>query len=145
MEKFDGRKNNKFEHTLSFEMYDTEIHLCKTPGDFASIPYKPLGKIPIDYWDRYKGISEGSMISFAVVNPNLIFLYLDKSCEFEELLENVSHELGHIARNGFSEMPPHNQLTKAIHEEKANHYKDFTMNAYKISKKVWELRSTMGK
>lgn len=62
---------------------------------------------------------------FACISENWIAVYVGKNDQLDELLEIVAHELGHIIYGGYED-----------HEEKAEHYQEFTMDAYNLALEI---------
>jgi hypothetical protein len=79
---------------------------------------------------------------FANIRDKVIYIFKRDDCTFEDLLETVSHELGHIVTGGFKYNPPSISwlywLTDNIHEKKALHYEKFTLTAYSITKELFK-------
>lgn len=77
---------------------------------------------------------------FANLQDKEIYIFKNKGCSFEDLLETVSHELGHLIEGGFKKNPPDKQRYSKRHEEKAEHYENFVINSYKLTKLLFELQ-----
>ncbi len=72
------------------------IFQYQTPKDFANSEYKPFGEIPAEYWENYAGITVGKIVAFIIKNPNELHLFKEHDCSFDELVEIIGHELGHL-------------------------------------------------
>jgi len=72
----------------------------------------------------------------ASIEHNSISFYVNPNHSFDELLETVAHELGHLITGGYEKNPPDEDGYSEEHEKKANHYQEFTMDAYKLAKKL---------
>ncbi len=76
---------------------------------------------------------------FSEIEEKLIWIYVGKTCSFEELLSTVAHELGHLITGGFIENPPFEEEYDELHEVKAEHYEDFVLDSYKLAKIIEEM------
>ena len=70
---------------------------------------------------------------FACIETNEIWIYKSETCNFEELLSTVAHELGHLIEGGYKKNPPQKRRYDKKHELKAIHYEDFALKAYRIA------------
>ena len=79
---------------------------------------------------------------FANIKDKVVYIFKRDDCTFDDLLETVAHELGHIITGGFKYNPPSISwlywLTDNIHEKKAQHYEEFAMTAYNIAKELFK-------
>ena len=76
---------------------------------------------------------------FSEIEAKQIWIYVGKSCSFEEILATIAHELGHLITGGFIVNPPLTEEFDELHEVKAEHYEDFVMDSYKLAKLIEEL------
>ena len=117
---------------IKFIFNKIKVKVYTDPMEFANMPEKPFGEIPNGA--KFVGI-EGDFKSsgFTCLSDKVVRIYVDKKCPFEELLSTVSHELGHLIEGGFKKNPPDKNRYFNKHEEKAEHYENFTLNAYKLT------------
>lgn len=74
---------------------------------------------------------------FANIETNTISIFKNKVCSFDDLLSTVAHELGHLITGGFKDNPPQKEKYDYLHEKKAEHYEQFTVDSYQIAKMVY--------
>ena len=71
-----------------------------------------------------------------IILDNFIAFYVHPKHDFDDLLATVSHELGHLITNGYTENPPDEDKYFDEHEKKAEHYENFVIDAYNLTKKI---------
>jgi hypothetical protein len=116
------------------------IKLYQDPMEFANSDEKPFGNIiegatfggVVDIITGKKCKSTG----FTTLDNKTIFLYVDPTCDFKDCLSTVSHEMGHIIEGGFKKNPPNSTRYNKRHEQKAEHYENFTMSCYNLTKRI---------
>jgi hypothetical protein len=99
---------------------------------------------PMEYAKKFIDIPEGAELAevpqsagMAELDTKTIHIFMNLCCPFEELLSTVSHELGHLIEGGYKKNPPDKERYSNRHEDKANHYETFTMDAYKLTLKIF--------
>lgn len=106
--------------------------------------YTDANEFTKDFFD----IPEGAILDetdlplsagFACIEENAIWIYRCEGCTFEDLLSTVAHELGHIITGGYSKNLPESKRYDKKHEQKAEHYEQFVMRAYRITDMLFRL------
>ena len=102
-----------------------------------------------EYTKDFFDIPEGAILDtedlpesagFACIKDNSIWIYKREDCCFYDLLSTIAHELGHLVEGGYRKNPPDKMRYDKKHEEKANHYEDFVMKAYRFTNILIELK-----
>lgn len=91
------------------------------------------------YNPNYKELDKNELPAngFSNLDKNTIILLWDSGYRFEDLLDVISHEYGHIIEGGFEKNPEKIRAMEDEHEEKAEHYQEFVMNSYRLSVKIF--------
>jgi hypothetical protein len=100
------------------------------------MPEQPMGYVPKDAVLVEDFVIE-HMTGFVTAEDSTVRLLIHPRCEFVDVLRLVAHETGHKIEGGFKKNPPHKNRYKKLHEDKADHYENFTVDAYEISVKVF--------
>jgi hypothetical protein len=126
-------------HELKLDTVTVKIYI--DPLEFCNSDGKPFGDIPENA--TFGGVidegtgNERHCTGYSILEDNTVYIFLDEHCDLAELLSVVAHELGHLIEGGFKKNPPNNSRYAKKHEEKANHYEKFTMNAYKLALEIY--------
>lgn len=105
-----------------------DLFLCMTEFQFKSYTVR----LYVDAAEPE--IAEGFSTGFAMLEDKIIRLYVGPNPDFEDVLSTVSHELGHLIEGGFRKNPPDKRRWFNRHEAKAEHYEDFALDAYRLTK-----------
>ena len=118
----------------NFNFNKIEIELCTDSNEWIEEFYPDV--------PEYCSVDIPMSAGFANIKDKTIYIFKRNDCTFEDLLETIAHELGHIVTGGFKCNPPSISwlywLTDNIHENKAIHYEKFTMTAYNITKELFK-------
>lgn len=125
-----------------FKFKGITIDVYRDPMEFAKMEEKPFGDIPEEY--QFAGIVDietgdigvSKSTGFTILDDRTIHFYIDPECTFEDLLETVAHELGHLVEGGFKKNPPQKRRYHRRHEEKAEHYECFVMDSFNLTKLI---------
>jgi len=119
---------------ISFKKY--KIRIYTDPKSFARMPEQPMGYLPKDAILGEEFVIE-HMTGYVTDKDNTIRLLIHPKCKFSDVLKLVAHEYGHKIEGGFKKNPPYKERYFNLHEKKAEHYENFTMDAYEISVRVF--------
>jgi hypothetical protein len=120
-----------------------EVRLFLEANQFAQLPEKPFGELPEGA--LFGGVVDDSgnrfcSTGFTVISQKRIYLFVDNDIfDFRDLLSTVSHELGHLIEGGFKKNPPQKRRYDSRHEAKADHYENFALDAYDLSKMIHQV------
>ena len=118
----------------TFKLDDIQITVCSDIMEYIKLDIKPLGEIPENSIpDSNNDLTHG----ICDVKNREIYFYINDGAEYDEILEVVSHELGHIVEGGFKNNPDGNDFE--ANKEKANHYQDFVMTSHKITEILYDM------
>lgn len=103
---------------------------------------------PIEFTSDFFIIPEDAVLNdyiptssgFACIPDNEIAIFKRDDCSFDDLLSTIAHELGHLIEGGFKKNPPDKDRYWKRHEQKAEHYENFTMKAYRITKIIIDFK-----
>lgn len=114
-----------------------KIKIYTNAMEFATMPEKPFGEIPEGA--TFSRISNNcKSTGFTTLQDKTIRIFVDKGCEFKDLLSTVSHELGHLVEGGFKKNPPDKVRYAKRHERKAEHYELFALDALNVTGFIFE-------
>lgn len=127
----------------TIEYHNIIIRIYTDPMEYALMDEKPFGEIPegatfagvVDLDDETKKTDTAGFVS---LEDKTIRIYVDPKVNFDDLLETVSHEMGHLVEGGFKKNPPPTFFYAKKHEEKAKHYEKFVMDCYFLTRKIFE-------
>lgn len=119
---------------INFKKY--KIRVYTDPTSFSKAPEKPWGLIPSDA--IFEEFTIDHMTGYAIAGSMIIRLLVHPECNFRDALALVSHETGHKIEGGFKKNPPEKEKYKQRHEDKAEHYENFALDAYDISVLVFD-------
>ena len=119
---------------INFKKY--KIRVYTDPMSFSKAPEKPWGLIPSDA--IFEEFTIDHMTGYAIADSMIIRLLVHPGCNFRDVLALVSHETGHKIEGGFKKNPPDAERYRQRHEDKAEHYENFALDAYDISVLVFD-------
>lgn len=105
-------------------------------GTFNRKRDNPFDKITTDYLINLDTKEKCYSTGYCMLNTNVVTLLILPNCQFMDLLETISHELGHLIIGGYTYNPPDVEQYYAEHEKKAEHYQNFVLDAYAVTLKV---------
>ena len=109
----------------------TPIYLYTVPKEyFVMVGVIPKDAIPADVFEIEH------MTGFVTLSDKPIRLLIHPKCSFRDVLGLVSHERGHKVEGGFKKNPPDKFRYATRHEQKADHYQNFTLDSYDLAVKI---------
>ena len=71
-------------------------------------------------------------MGFAQLDEKLVWVFVPKEYDIEDLKETIAHEIGHIVEMEYPTNPEQIETNDELHEMKADHYMNFYLLVDKI-------------